>query len=281
MNNYFEIENLKCAYPQKDKREERKIILEIDKLEIPRGKIVFIVGPSGCGKSTILETLGLMNNTILQNSGCEKFVFYPNENKSIDCLSIWKQNNKVLSDIRKKHFSFIFQQTNLMKNFSIKQNAILPQQIKGGKKKYEDTIKELYNEEKGQILKKLNVNELSGGQQQRLSFVRAIMPNFDILFGDEPTGNLDPENADNLMKLIVDEIHNSGGNKTAIIVSHTPELYNKYADIIITIQKKERNNGDTYGLINKESVKINSNYMFETEEQNEVKKYHKISMYRQ
>jgi len=257
--NYFEIENLKCSYDKK------RVVLEIEKLEIPKGKVVFIVGQSGCGKSTVLETLGLMNNTIVGNSShCgldsqspSKFVFYPNETESINCIEIWEQPNDQLSEIRKKHFSFIFQQTNLMKNFSILQNSIIPQLIKGGNKRYEDVLKQVGLE---QILSenKNNVSELSGGQQQRLTFVRAILPNYQIIFGDEPTGNLDPENADNMMKIVADEIHNSNGVKTAVIVSHTPELYNHYADIIITIHKKERENGDIYGVIDRESVKINS-----------------------
>jgi len=97
------------------------------------------------------------------------------------------------------------------------------------------------------------VGELSGGQQQRLAFVRAFLPDFKILFGDEPTGNLDPENADNLMKIIADEIHHSA-DKTAIIVSHSPELSEKYADRIIKIHKKESQRGDTFGVIDSESI---------------------------
>jgi len=252
MNNYFEIENLKCSYDQK------RVVLEIEKLEIPKGKVVFIVGQSGYGKSTILETLGLMNNTIVANRHCgldsqslPKFLFHPTETETIDCLEIWKQSNDKFSEIRKKYFSFIFQQTNLMKNFTIFQNSIIPKLIKGGEKHYEEVLKQVGLE---QILdeNKEMVGELSGGQQQRLAFVRAILPNFKIIFGDEPTGNLDPENADNLMKIIADEIHNSNGEKTAIIVSHTPELYNKYADMMITIHKKEQENGDICGVIKNE-----------------------------
>jgi len=257
MENYFEIENLRCSYDQK------RVVLEIEKLEIPRGKVVFIVGQSGYGKSTILETLGLMNNTILERTlsavetSVPKFLFHPTETETINCIDIWKQSNDKLSEIRKKHFSFIFQQTNLMKNFTIFQNSIIPKLIKGGDKRYEDVLKQVGLE---QILNenKEITGELSGGQQQRLAFVRAILPNFQIIFGDEPTGNLDPKNADNLMKIIADEIRNSNGGKTAIIVSHTPALYNKYADMMITIHKKERENGDAYGVIDNTSVKINN-----------------------
>jgi len=247
MNNYFEIKNLKCSY--ECKATSPKVVLQADELSIPKGEVVFIVGQSGCGKSTILETLGLMNNTILSAG---KFTIFPEEGNEIDVTEVWKQKNSVLSDIRKKYFSFIFQQTNLMHNFSVWENAVIPQLIKGGDKKYEDTLKQVGLQ---QILdeNKQDVGELSGGQQQRLAFVRAFMPNFNIIFGDEPTGNLDPVNADNLMKIVAGEIHNST-DKTAIIVSHSPELSVKYADRIIKIHKEETQHGDTYGRIDHDSI---------------------------
>ncbi|GHU79748.1 ABC transporter ATP-binding protein [Bacteroidia bacterium] len=251
MSNYFEIANLQCSYERN--ADKPKIVLQVDELTIPKGEVVFIVGQSGCGKSTILETLGLMNNTILSAG---KFMIYPEKEIEMDVTKVWQQKNSVLSEIRKKYFSFIFQQTNLMHNFSIWENAVIPQLIKGGTKKYRETLEQVGLE---QILNenKQNVDELSGGQQQRLAFVRAFMPNFNIIFGDEPTGNLDPENADNLIKILADEIHipsplgeGAGGEaKTAIIVSHSPELAEKYADRIIKIHKEE-----TWGRIDSESV---------------------------
>jgi ABC-type lipoprotein export system ATPase subunit len=267
--NYFEIKNLKCSY-----NDGSKIVLEIDELNIPRGKVVFIVGQSGCGKSTILETLGLMNNTLVCDN-TTKFVFTPSPvgaESEVDCTKIWEKKNSFLSAIRRDYFSFIFQDTNLMRNFSIYENAIIPKKIKGGNRGYADTIRQVGLE---QILteSKQNVGELSGGQKQRLAFVRAFLPNFSILFGDEPTGNLDPENADKLMKIVAEEIHNSqgiagqtseGGQapndgravKTAIIVSHSPELSVKYADMIVKIHKHERDNGETFGVINSESIYV-------------------------
>ena len=247
MANYFEIKNLNCSY--ECKATCPKVVLQADELNIPKGEVVFILGQSGCGKSTLLETLGLMNNTILS---AEKFMIFPEEGKEIEVTKVWQQKNSVLSEIRKKYFSFIFQQTNLMRNFSIWENAVIPQLIKGGGKKYEDTLKQVGLQ---QILDedKQNVGELSGGQQQRLAFVRAFLPDFKILFGDEPTGNLDPENADNLMKIVADETHKSA-DKTAVIVSHTPELSIKYADRIIKIHKKESQHGDTFGKIDSDSI---------------------------
>jgi len=247
MINYFEIKNLKCSYDCR--AASPKVVLQVDELVIPGGELVFIVGKSGCGKSTILETLGLMNNTILS---ADRFLLFPDSPSKIDFATVWRQKNSVLSDIRKNYFSFIFQQTNLMQNFSIRENAVIPQLIKGGDKKYGET---LYQVGLGQVLEenKKIVGELSGGQQQRLAFVRAFMPHFNIIFGDEPTGNLDPENANNLMKIVADEIHKSA-NKTAIIVSHSPELSEKYADRIVKIHKKESLLGDTLGKIDADSI---------------------------
>lgn len=260
--NYFEIENLKCSY--ENEAQHPKIVLEIKHLSIPQGKVVFIVGQSGCGKSTILETLGLMNNTIVASEK-SKLSFIPTKNNEVDFCKVWQNKNKVLSEIRRNYFSFIFQQTNLMKNFSIEENSLLPKLIKGGSKKYEDTLCKIGLK---QILQenKTKPGELSGGQQQRLAFVRAILPDFKVLFGDEPTGNLDPDNAENLIKIIDDEIHEDT-TKTAIIVSHSIELAEKYADVIIKIHKRVRVVGEQnpmncdsktseviYGEIDHESV---------------------------
>jgi putative ABC transport system ATP-binding protein len=252
MANYFEIKNLKCSY--ECKAIHPKVVLQTDELRIPKGEVVFIAGKSGCGKSTILETLGLMNNTILS---AEKFRIFPEDGKEIDVTEVWQQKNSVLSNIRKKYFSFIFQQTNLMQNFTIRENAIIPQLIKSGDKKYNNTLLQVGLQ---QILNenKQNIGELSGGQQQRLAFVRAFMPNYNLIFGDEPTGNLDPENADNLLKIVADEIHKSAG-KTAIIVSHSPELSEKYADRIIKIYKQESQHGDTFGKIDSDSIFVKRN----------------------
>ena len=250
MQNYFEIRNLKCSY-KTEKSKPKKVVLEIEKLDIPKGKIVFIVGKSGCGKSTILETLGLMNNTV-DNPNEAKFTFFTPEEKEENFIEIWNKKSSELSDIRKKYFSFIFQQTNLMKNFTIWENAVIPQLIKGGNKKYKDVLEQV---ELKEILDegKRNVSQLAGGQQQRLAFVRAIMPSFNIVFGDEPTGNLDPNNAVNLIKIIADEIAKDN-TKTAIIVSHSPELSTKYADIIIKIRKDKLENDESCGIIDSNSV---------------------------
>ena len=148
-----------------------------------------------------------------------------------------------------------------MRNFSIRENAEIAKLVKGGNREYKDIISEVFpddaeaNEILGRNKKKDedDIGKLSGGQRQRLAFARAFMPDFKILFCDEPTGNLDPENADVLMNVVSDEIKNT--DKVAIIVSHSPELSLKYADCIINIRTIKDDNLEVhYGKIDSNSV---------------------------
>jgi ABC-type lipoprotein export system ATPase subunit len=133
--------------------------------------------------------------------------------------------------------SFIFQNTNLMHNFTAYENACIPQLIQGEKMeraltKVEDAMIKVGLHE---VKRDAHVTELSGGQRQRLAFVRAITPEFSVLFGDEPTGNLDENNSMELMKVIQKALAET--DRTSIIVSHNIELSLAFADIIIMMVK--------------------------------------------
>jgi putative ABC transport system ATP-binding protein len=262
-NCYFNIEKLACSYNRKEANP--KVVLQIEELRIPRDEIVFIVGQSGCGKSTILEILGLMNNTVLiqENS---VFEFLPNENEKIDYLTIWEKSNKMLSQIRLHYFSFIFQQTNLMRNFNIYENIAITKMLQNSSKREckratNNILKNVGLEDfiimlNGAWSRESKVfgksHESSGGQQQRIAFARAMVSDFKILFCDEPTGNLDPTTADRLMQYLYDEVKKKEFS-TAVIVSHDLKLAVKYGDRIIKIFK-QINEEEYYGLINSESV---------------------------
>lgn len=244
MQSIFSIQNLVCSYSgnQEDK------VLEIKELEIPEGKLTFLLGSSGSGKSTLLETLGMMNNTIA--SGSVKLNF---NNEQIDLHNLWSANNESeISKIRKRHLSFIFQNTNLMENFTAYENISLSRMIKEsvGEAEVISGAKEL--------MKKVNLPEnevdettlavnLSGGQKQRLAFVRALNTNATILLGDEPTGNLDEANANELISIL----KNNSKNITSIIVSHDINLALNHCDRIV-ILTKDKTKG--YGEILKENV---------------------------
>lgn len=242
MDKLFDIENLRCSYNVMDPMP--KVVLDIRKLSIPRGKIVFIVGESGIGKSTILEVLGMMNNTIVPGDDL-KFKFYHDNGDEVDLYDMWKRNNDdELSSFRLKHFNFIFQSTNLMRNFTAYENIAITRLLQGYSlqesfEKAEKTLDDLGI--KG-IGRQRNAQELSGGQQQRIAFARAILPDFSVLFGDEPTGNLDGDNAMLAMRTLMDKLSEKQGS-SAIIVSHDMHLAVSFSDVIVKVRKQ---NGHGY-----------------------------------
>jgi ABC-type lipoprotein export system ATPase subunit len=231
----YQLSKLSCSYSHKD--EDR--VLYVEDLIIPRGNIVFLLGASGSGKSTLLETLGLMNDTFADGSVA---FFPPDRNDSIRLEDLWYQNNAVeLAEIRRKYYSFIFQNTNLMEHFTAYENICMASMIQG-----ETPIGDSLNQAKS-LMDQVNIPEsqvglgtlsmhLSGGQRQRVTFVRALLSNHAVLFCDEPTGNLDERNAHELMRLIRESMT---ADKTVIVVSHDINLAMLFADQIICISKEE------------------------------------------
>ena len=262
MNKLFEIHNLRCSYDDNYREGVSKVVLNIEELIIPKGKMIFIVGESGIGKSTVLEVLGLMNNTIVPNKDT-RLVFYGDEGE-LDCLRLWNNNDDAeLSAVRKKHFNFIFQSTNLMKNFTAYENIAITRMLQGHDKESSFAKAASVMDELGlgHIDRNRMAQELSGGQQQRLAFARAIIPDFTVLLGDEPTGNLDTDNATKAMMMLRSKLSELDG-RSAIIVSHDMNLAVKFADVIIRIEKQVDKSALSagecrfYGMINKESVYI-------------------------
>ena len=256
MDSLFLIENLKCSYDRVYCDGISKVVLEIKKLNLPKGKIIFIVGESGIGKSTILETLGMMNNTIVPSSDT-KFNFYDNQGKEWNLVEMWRKGkDRELSNFRLNYYSFIFQSTNLMRNFTAFENISFTRMLQGYTQYscYNRTRKVLSELGLEHIDEHRMAQELSGGQQQRLAFARAILPDFNVLFGDEPTGNLDGENAVLVMKILSQKLKELEG-ASAVIVSHDMHLAVTFADIIIKIRKEyrpklsESDEDVTYGMI--------------------------------
>ena len=250
MTNIYELENIECRYPKSS-----RTVLKIESLTIQQGEVVFFIGASGVGKSTILETLGLMNKTVLPNAN-SKFDFVTREGNRINLIQMWQKGDKALSSFRRNHLSFIFQQTNLFPYLTVHQNANIVQVIQG--KAYVDA-----NQVTKSVFKKLTldfgkeqspkVTNISGGQRQRVAFARAISTSYDVLFADEPTGNLDWYNADNLMGILQQSIKEN--KKTAIIVSHDITLALNYATSIVLIEKVlDTTNSNTFGLIGNKQI---------------------------
>jgi len=179
-------------------------------LEISKGEVVAIVGPSGCGKSTLLHILGSldkadMGEIVINNTG----------------LSLLSGNK--LAAFRNKHIGFVFQFHHLLPEFTALENVCIPGWLAGRSKnevkaKAEELLRIL-----GLIDRNENKpNQLSGGEQQRVAVARALINNPDIVFADEPTGNLDSANAQELHQLFFDL--RKQFSQTFLIVTHNEEL---------------------------------------------------------
>jgi lipoprotein-releasing system ATP-binding protein len=179
-------------------------------LEISKGEVVAIVGPSGCGKSTLLHILGS-----LDKADMGEIVI---NNTALSLLS----GNK-LAAFRNKHIGFVFQFHHLLPEFTALENVCIPGWLAGRGKnevreKAEGLLKIL-----GLVDRNENKpNQLSGGEQQRVAVARALINNPDIVFADEPTGNLDSANAQELHELFFDL--RKQFNQTFLIVTHNEEL---------------------------------------------------------
>lgn len=175
-------------------------------IRIEKGEFVAVMGPSGCGKSTLLNILGLLDTP---TSG--DFMFLDK--------NVANFNERQRARLRKKNIGFVFQNFNLIDQFTVFENVELPLiylglSAKERKLRVENAL------EKMQILhrKKHYPNQLSGGQQQRVAIARAVVSNPKFILADEPTGNLDSAHGDEVMNLLSDL--NQAGT-TIIMVTHS------------------------------------------------------------
>jgi lipoprotein-releasing system ATP-binding protein len=179
-------------------------------VDITKGEIVSIVGPSGSGKSTLLHILG----TLDEPAKGEIFL----RDRKIHSLK-----GRPLAAFRNKHIGFVFQFHHLLPEFSALENVCIPGWIAGRRKREVE-------EEAIKLLNELGVGHrtdnkpgaLSGGEQQRVAVARALINNPDIVFADEPTGNLDTANAKELHRLFFDL--RDRFRQTFLIVTHNEEL---------------------------------------------------------
>ena len=188
-------------------------------VEIKDGEFVAIMGPSGCGKSTLLNILGLLDNP----SGGE-YHFGEHE------VSNYTERER--AKLRKGSIGFVFQSFNLIDELNVFENVELPLlylKVPAAERK----------EKVEAVLERMNImhrrnhfpQQLSGGQQQRVAIARAIVANPSVILADEPTGNLDSANGEEVMKLL-SQLNDAG--TTIIMVTHSPHDAN-YAHRIINL----------------------------------------------
>lgn len=174
--------------------------------EVEKGEFIAIMGESGSGKSTLLNIISSLDRAT-------KGQVFINE------TDIQAMKDKELSAYRRNNLGFVFQDFNLLDNFSVKDNILLPLVISG--EKYDNMMAKLKP-----LVKTLGINELiekfpyelSGGQKQRVAVARALIINPELVLADEPTGALDSKSADNLMDLF-EQINANG--QTILMVTHS------------------------------------------------------------
>lgn len=175
-------------------------------LKVENGEFISIMGPSGSGKTTLLDVLSVL----LRPSKGEVFI----KGKPIS-----KMSDNELASIRGKTIGFVFQTFNLIPRLSAKENVMLPLWFNGVEKEERKKISEKLLKEVG-LGDRINhkPNQLSGGQRQRVAIARALAVDPDIIVADEPTGNLDSESGEQVLK-IIDSLHQKKG-KTVLMVTH-------------------------------------------------------------
>jgi putative ABC transport system ATP-binding protein len=187
---------------------------------IDKGQFVAIMGPSGSGKSTLMHIIGCLD--------------HPSEGSFImDGEDISKVNDNKLAEIRNKKIGFVFQQFNLLNRVNILNNVEVPLIYAGvNSKKRKNLVKQVLENVGLSNRLKHRPNEISGGEKQRAAIARALVNNPLIILADEPTGNLDSKNGEEIMK-IFHKLHQEG--HTIIVVTHELEIA-KYAQRIIHLR---------------------------------------------
>lgn len=209
----IKIENVTKSY--KSKYGERQVVLDNTSFSFKKGVKTFILGHSGSGKTTLLNLLGGLDNDF---SG--ELLFDSNTITDFD-------------KYRRENISFIFQNSNLISHLNLIDNI-----TNGITNDIEDKHKVALA-----LLDKVGLldhayklpNQLSGGEMQRVAIARALARDTDILLCDEPTGNLDDDTTEEIMKLIMEV----SKDKTVIVITHDEELAKKYSDEIITVESKK------------------------------------------
>ena len=186
-------------------------------LEIAAGEFVAIMGPSGCGKSTLLNIIGLLDNP---TGG--QLMFLDND--------VTKFTERNRTNIRKSNIGFVFQSFNLIDELTVFENVELPllyQKVSSGDRR--KRVEGVLDRMKISHRKKHFPQQLSGGQQQRVAIARAVVSKPKLILADEPTGNLDSANGEEVMALLT-ELNQEG--TTVIMVTHSPTDADKAHRII-------------------------------------------------
>ena len=216
METMIRMQNVNLVYPT------GTAALKDCSLEIAKGEFVFIVGSSGSGKSTMIKTL--LGELAISSGRIE-----------VAGKNLANMSRRELPYFRRR-LGVVFQEFRLLDEMNVFENVALAQRVVGVSSREKRRKNSLAMLEMVGLAKKLKAypNELSGGEQQRVAIARAMVNRPAILLADEPTGNLDPENSWEIMKLLQD-VHELG--TTVLVVSHNEDIVNKMQKRVITLHK--------------------------------------------
>lgn len=211
----IELKNIKKNY--KNQKVTTEVLKGIN-LKLGERGITFILGKSGSGKSTLLNILGGLDN-------------YTSGDLIINGKSTKTFTEKNWDAYRNTYMGFVFQEYNLLDNYTVEDNIKLAMELQH-KKCSNKEISEVLKLVELEGLSKRKTNELSGGQKQRIAIARALIKNPEIILADEPTGNLDKETSRQIFEIL----KKLSKDKLIVIVSHDEESARKYADRIVRIE---------------------------------------------
>ena len=192
---------------------EKTIALDNVDLQITRGKLLAVCGPSGSGKTTLLFLLGGLDKP---TSGRIYF----------EGVEVSNMNERRLSKLRRKSFGFVFQNYNLVDELTVLENVMLTMMFEGkpGAER-RDRAEELLRRVGIAGKERRRPSQLSAGEQQRVAVARAVANRPELVLMDEPTGNLDQENSQQLMRLVTEMVQGEGA--TCVVATHNLEIVNE------------------------------------------------------
>ena len=221
------LKNIRKVYAT---REMETVALNDVSLQIDRGEFVAVMGPSGCGKSTLMNILGMIDTP---SEGAYNF----------DGVDIAQYKESQLVKMRKNNLGFVFQSFNLIDDLTVEENIALPlRYLKIAKSTRQSRVREALElvglENRG----KHRPSQLSGGQQQRVAVARAVIADPKLILADEPTGNLDSQNGEDVMELL--GLLNEQG-ATILMVTHSDKDAAKADRVIQMLDGRILDHGTT------------------------------------
>ena len=228
------VHDLEISYP------ERSFSLTVDQLEISKGEMTILLGSTGTGKSTLLDVLGLIEKPSMSRCAIS---YHLNDLPPHTFQNLWS-NARKRNRLKRQRFGYMFQQAFFIPDLTVRKNINVSQVLSGGvsaeKANQQGLSKNGLFRENEQFSGHELAWQCSGGQQQRLALTRALIHQPELLFLDEPTGDLDRNTAQLVFEHLKREVfHAENANRSIVMVTHDMALACQYGDSIYFIDKEQ------------------------------------------